>query len=636
MYRWLRINLILMLFATSVIASAKNLDLPSNNILVAAGASSMPSQAPISVPGYSSSQAKQSLSKQQSHNLTAQQKAQLAQQNEQSAGNTQHPAKSHHDEASQFSEMAFSNSSNAADDLNDTNVTLRGDKDFGTVVAEDSPVYGLSLFKNQCNTLKQMRFINPHYRLTVGDQVNVQIWGAFQFNHVMTIDHQGNIFIPEVGPVKLAGVENSQLNEVLKLSLKRVFLKDVHIYGDLITAQPVQVYVTGHVKSPGLYEGLSSDSVIYYLCKAGGINPKEGSFREIKVVRNRKVIHTIDLYKFLLSGNIENFQLHQGDTVFVSPMKYAITASGNVKSHYQYEFTRPDTAMSELIDMANLNSSVTHVRVLRHQGLKPKLDYVPLRAARRLRVTNGTHVVFVSDQQIKQVIVTVTGEVSGKHQYVLPEGTSLDSLLRRIRYTSLANTSNTQLFRESVAKQQKAALDSSLSRLERQILTTPSVTADGARIQAAQSQMVMKFIEEAKKVKFQGQVVLGKQAQWKQIRLQNNDVVNVPRRSSVVTVSGDVLNSLSVEVNPRYDYSDYINAAGGFTETGDKNKVLLVHQNGRIELLKHHLFGRKARIVGGDQIIVLPKVQSESWQVTESLTRILYQIGLSARIALAL
>lgn len=534
----------------------------------------------------------------------------------------------------QFSELAFSNSANVTDTLNGSNLSLRSDKEFGAVLLNDMPVFGTNLFSNQCHELKKARFLNPNYRLSIGDKVNVQIWGAFEFSKEMTIDTQGNIFLPEVGPVKLAGIENKQLNDVLKARLKQVFLKDVHIYGDLITAQPVQVYVTGYVSSPGLYDGLSSDSVIYYLCRAGGINSQEGSFRQINVVRNKKVIHRIDLYEFILHGDIEHFQLHQGDTVVVGPLKYSITATGNVKNNYRYEFIKPSIRMTELINVVNPDATVTHVRVLRRKGTKPSLDYIPIRDARRLLLNAGDSVSFVSDQEVRQVMVTVTGELQGKHQFVMESGASLADLLKKLRFTREADAQNIQLYRESVAKQQKAAVDSSLSRLERQILTTSSVTADGARIQAFQSQMIMKFISEAKSVEFQGQVVLGDRNQWHKIHLQNNDVVNIPRKTSVVTVSGDVLNSLSIESNPRFDYLDYIKAAGGFANTGDRNKVLLVHQNGRIEILTKQLFGRRHQIRGGDQIIVLPKVQTENWQVTESLSRILYQIAVAARVAL--
>ncbi|MFT2542688.1 polysaccharide biosynthesis/export family protein, partial [Escherichia coli] len=97
------------------------------------------------------------------------------------------------------------------------------------------------------------------------------------FDGALQVDPKGNIFLPNVGPVKVAGVSNSQLNALVTSKVKEVYQSNVNVYASLLQAQPVKVYVTGFVRNPGLYGGVTSDSLLNYLIKAGGVDPERGS-----------------------------------------------------------------------------------------------------------------------------------------------------------------------------------------------------------------------------------------------------------------------------------------------------------------------------------------------------------------------
>ncbi|MGQ3890873.1 SLBB domain-containing protein [Legionella sp. CNM-4043-24] len=535
--------------------------------------------------------------------------------------------------ATQFSSLAFSSPQNTRHSNN--NIKINQQDRVGAFIHDQLPVFGQNLFGTQCLKFKQTRFFNPKYLITVGDQINLQMWGAYQFNKELLVDTQGNIFIPEVGPVKVEGVENRHLNNVIQLHVKKIFKRDVSVYADLVSVQPVQVYVTGFVNSPGLYDGLSSNSVIYFLCAAGGINLKEGSFRSIHVLRNSKVIHDIDLYDFILRGQIEPFQLHQGDTIVVNSQKYNISAAGAVKNPYQYEWKSKTITMATLANLVNVDPSVTFVRIQRNSGNKPLLIYKPISEAMRMDLQSGDSVSFVADNEVEQIIVTVKGQVKGHHQYVLKSGSTLADLMKQVQVTPEARLQNLQLFRESIAKQQKEAISSSLARFERQVMTSTPTSDEDAKTQAAQSDMIMKFIQGAKNVKTQGQIVIGDMSRWSEIPLENNDIINVPAATSVVTVSGDVVNAVSIKAEPNYGIQHYINAAGGFNQTADTSKALLIKQNGNVYLLAlTRGKNSSVRIEGGDQIIIVSKVTSEGWKLTGVMSKIAYQMAIAARVAL--
>ncbi|MFN3471946.1 MAG: polysaccharide biosynthesis/export family protein, partial [Aquificaceae bacterium] len=162
-------------------------------------------------------------------------------------------------------------------------------------------VFGEQLFLGRFAT-EQFSGFNPDYQVAIGDKITVKIWGAFNFEQTLTVDPQGNIFIPQVGPIKVLGVKNSELNSVVERGVRSVFRHIVGVYAYLETSVPVKVFVTGFVKNPGLYGGLSSNSVLYYLDRAGGVDPQRGSFIDVRILRGSKLRQKINLYDFLLKG----------------------------------------------------------------------------------------------------------------------------------------------------------------------------------------------------------------------------------------------------------------------------------------------------------------------------------------------
>jgi protein involved in polysaccharide export with SLBB domain len=174
-------------------------------------------------------------------------------------------------------------------------------------------VFGSQIFTGRFGTETFAGF-NPDYQIAVGDRISVRLWGAFTFEAVQAVDVKGNIFIPNVGPLNVLGLRNADLNRQLETQLKRTFRSNVGVYATLEAAQPVKVYVTGFVRAPGLYGGLSSDSVLYYLDRAGGIDPDRGSYLQVDVMRAGKPRARFNLYDFLLNGTIAPLQLQRGAT----------------------------------------------------------------------------------------------------------------------------------------------------------------------------------------------------------------------------------------------------------------------------------------------------------------------------------
>ncbi|QCT94702.1 polysaccharide export protein [Caminibacter mediatlanticus TB-2] len=494
--------------------------------------------------------------------------------------------------------------------------------------------FGYNLFLGKFSKIKQFIY-NPHYRINIGDEIVVMFWGAFDAEYKLKVDNQGNIFIPKVGVIHVMGLEAGKLNIVIKNAVRKVFKNNVFVYANVLNYQPINVFVTGAVNSPGLYQGLSTDSIIQFIDKAKGINLNDGSFRKIYVKRNNKIVAKYDLYDFLTGGNLKLFQFKNGDIIFVDNLSYFVNVTGDVKRPYRFELLTPTITLNLLKVYALPKKSVSLVIVNRFS--KGKLITKRFSINDNPIIYSGDNVEFISDFNTKEIKIYIDGEINGKHTLIVRKGTSLKDVLNTIHYTKEANIQAIQLYRKSIAKLQKQLIDAELKDLEAKVLTTSSVTTAGATIKKEEAQLILDFIKRAKKIQPKGKVILNKETNLSSIILEDGDTIFIPKKSSVVTIQGEVKIPGAQTYVKNYNIEDYIKSVGGFTNRADKSHILIVRQSGKVITYNSNVFFKKnIKIKPGDSILVLSKPSSENLQITKDITQILYQIAVSAGIVLRL
>ena len=503
-----------------------------------------------------------------------------------------------------------------------------------------SEVFGANLFTGAFARQAAAQF-NPDYVINVGDSVRVRLWGAFEFQAALTVDPQGNIFLPNVGPVRLLGVRNKDLQSVLDNAVRRVFRSNVFSYASLAAAQPVRIYVGGFVHRPGAYAGTSMDSILHYLDQAGGIDPDRGSFLNVEVKRGATVRARINLYDFLLSGQIPQVQLADGDVIFVGTRSNTVLVSGLAENAKRFEFLDAQKPLSALVAMARPLPSATHVRVVRNTGVTRNVEYYPLAGSETILIQDGDELAFTADKKPGTITVRVEGEHESPQEYVLPYGTHLGELLSKIEYSSRSDQQNLQLFRESVKTRQKELLQVSLRALETAALTARSGTSDEARLRQEEADLILRWVDRAKKVEPNGQVVISQSADAGDLLLENGDILRVPVRDGVVLVSGEVLFPNAVAFSGNLSVRDYIERAGGFTNKADTSRIIVARQDGSFAEAKPNSkvlkFGsRTSSLDSGDEILVLPRIDVKSRQIFKDMTQILYQIAIGAKVALGI
>lgn len=471
---------------------------------------------------------------------------------------------------------------------------------------------------------------NPDYMIAVGDRISLRLWGAFSFEATQTVDAQGNIFVPNVGPVKVVGLRNGDLNRQVEAQIKRVFRANVGVYATLEAAQPVKVFVTGFVRAPGLYGGLSSDSVLYYLDKAGGIDPERGSYLEVDVMRNGQSRAKVDLYRFLLEGRIEALQLHDGDTLVAMPRKYTVRVAGEVLNPYIFEFGRSQISGAELVSLARPRPGATHFSIVREIGVDRRSEYHPIAEASAISIQDGDEVTFTSDKYPGTILVRIDGAHLGERMLVLPYGSHLRDALARVRAAPEANIAAAQLFRRSVATRQKELIETSLRSLETYALTARSATSEEAALRQREADSILEYVKRARTIEPRGQIVLGDRASAGNTLLEDGDVIRIPERSNLVLVSGEVLFPNALVYDPQASATQYIDRAGGYTQGADRAKMVVLRQDGSV------VEGKSTAPQPGDEIMALPKIETKNVEITRGITQIVYQIAVAARVLFGL
>ena len=488
-------------------------------------------------------------------------------------------------------------------------------------------VFGSNMFNGRFKA-EQFTGFNPNYQIHVGDQLAIRMWGAFTFEATVSVDPQGNIFIPNVGPVHVLGVRNGEVNRHVEANVRRVYRANVGVYAATTTAHQVKIYVTGFVVHPGLYAGLSSDSVLYYLDAAGGIDLARGSFHDVRVLRGGRARAAFDLYDFLLDGRIEPLQLVDGDTIVVGQRKFSVSVSGEVMNPYQFELARPEILASSLLTVARPKPGATHLSIVRKDGPKLISEYHALAKAENVVIRDGDEVNFTSDKYPGTILVRVEGANLGQHALVLPYGARLKDAFARTKPAPQANPASIQLFRKSVAVRQKEMLDKSLQTLQAMVLTPRSSTQEESVLREKDAQLALQYIARAKEIQPIGQIVLGPKQDVPNVLLEDGDVIRIPEATNLVMVHGEVVFPTALVFAPETSVDDYVEQAGGSTQNADNSRIVVVHQDGTFSE------GDGSDVRPGDEIMVLPKVDTKNWEFARTIAQILFYLGVAARVVL--
>lgn len=240
--------------------------------------------------------------------------------------------------------------------------------EFQKFVAETTgqilPVFGADLFRNVPTTFAPLENtpVPPGYVIGPGDELRIRVWGNVNVQDNVRVDRSGDIYLPQIGPVHVAGLPYSALESHLRDAVGRIY-RNFNLIADVGQIRAIQIYVTGQARRPGVYTVSALSTLVDALFSSGG-PAVEGSLRQIQVRRNGTALTTFDLYNFLINGDkSKDVSLLDGDVIYIPPAGAQVAVTGSVRSPGIYEILPGESLGGVIADAGGVSALAAQSRI---------------------------------------------------------------------------------------------------------------------------------------------------------------------------------------------------------------------------------------------------------------------------------
>jgi protein involved in polysaccharide export with SLBB domain len=275
-----------------------------------------------------------------------------------------------------------------------------------------------------------------NYQLSAGDQLSISIWGASQSDYSLTVSPEGQINIPLVGPVFVSGLTIEHASELIKTRLRKIYAglgSNTYALINLTKIRSIKVNIVGEARVPGSYNLSSLSSVFNALYVCGGPNDN-GSFRNIKVMRDNRQVADIDVYNYLLKGDQSgNVKLHDQDVILISEYKTRVEVTGEVKRPLIYEMRAKET-LSDVLNYAGgytQKAYTNRLKVFRNTTREKQIFDVSGDSLKTFVLNNGDSIVVEPILNRFENLVEISGAVYREGKFSLQNGLTLKGLIEK-------------------------------------------------------------------------------------------------------------------------------------------------------------------------------------------------------------
>ncbi len=442
--------------------------------------------------------------------------------------------------------------------------------------------------------------INPDtYILGPGDVLSIFIWGGFQGQYQLTITPEGMLLVPDIGPIDVSDITLTAARQKLSDSIKEKY-RNIEATISLVDLRNFKVYVGGAVLNPGAYPATPVTRASEVIAAAGGffegpdvedktrmpahdylaIWNRVSSKRNITVTRRNGDTLWADVLRLNMAGDpLFDPPLSDGDKIFVPLREWTRNlygVFGAVKNPGYFEYSNRDS----LADIINLGHGLTldadsqKVEIVRFNpdnvttysinlDLRSPGWNVPLMPDDRvyIKTVQGYHDKFQ---------VQLLGEFKYPGNYAITENSTMLSeiVAKAGGVTDMASLDEAEMTRVSAEE----LLDPEFERLKKMQVADMS--------ESEYDYFKIKSRSKAGRVAVDFPALIVNHDLSKDIVLRDNDIVNIPRKRQVVSVSGEVANPGFLTFVPEKDYRYYVQMAGGLSDRAGHRSISIIKPSG--------------------------------------------------------
>jgi polysaccharide export outer membrane protein len=296
------------------------------------------------------------------------------------------------------------------------------------------PVYGRRLFDEVPTTFAPVERVPvpADYVLGPGDELLIRAWGKIDLDSRVTVDRNGQVYLPRVGTLNVAGLRYEQLEGYLHAAISALF-KDFELNVALGQLRSIQIFVLGSARQPGAYTVGSLSTLVNALFASGGPSAT-GSMRHIQLRRGDRLLAEFDMYDLVQKGDkSHDVPLLPGDVIYIPHIGAQVAISGNVNEPGIYELKGETTVAAALEGAGGLTNLAGAERVLLERidnHSSRRVEEFPLDAAGLARLLEDGDLLRIYPLSPKfENAVTLRGNVAQPGRYVWKEGMRVSDLI---------------------------------------------------------------------------------------------------------------------------------------------------------------------------------------------------------------
>lgn len=483
-------------------------------------------------------------------------------------------------------------------------------------LAEDSPKlkrFGDDIFKTVQTTFMPINEpnVDPSYIVDVGDGIRLQVIGSLNIDKKIRVSRDGSINIPEIGKVFIAGLELNEVNEMIKKIISDSFIGN-SAFITLDEIRNIKVYILGNVPSPGLYTLNGNSNLMHALSVAGGIS-ENGSYRDIELKRNGKLIGSSDLYSILIYGDTSsNYPLRSGDVILVKPTKKSVSISGAVSRPAIYEL-KVDEIIDDLLSFAGeiTGDFVDQFIVLSKskQNISKNI-YLDKLSGLELDHNDSILVPFFKPEVSSIKTAMVSGAVNFPGEYNISDSETLVSLINKAGgYKKDAYPFAGALIRQDALEKGKDFENREYGNLIKFLIAGSAGAESKAGMMTADS--TTELLEEIRNYRSSNAGRYSIEFDLDRIdrdpssdsKIKDGDSLYIPEFTNEVYLFGELNDPGTRRYTPGADVKDYIDMAGGLAQNAYQNGIIVINPDGTTTLVDYSRF---LNLTGNSKIDIYP------------------------------